>query len=287
MTLELNKLIDSRYILFRHVASGGMADIYEAQDVILNKPVALKFLKEKYLVDNDAIEQFKNESRFISIFNHPNILHIYNVGEYSDRLYVSYELLKGKTIKDNLDSRGKLSIDEALDYMSQILLGVNEIHSLGVLHNDLKPDNLYLLYDGTVRIVDFGAATHILNKQEKHILGTIKYLSPEVILNKKYSVSSDLYSLGIIFYELLTGEVPFDIEDSKDILKSRNKDEVVVVKESYLGVNSKDINYIINKAISYNANNRYKSAKEFLNDINKLKAREVIKKDGSLKRIFK
>lgn len=287
MTLELNKLIDSRYILFRHVASGGMADIYEAQDVILNKPVALKFLKEKYLADVDAIEQFKNESRFVSIFNHPNILHIYNVGEYNDRLYVSYELLKGKTIKDILDSRGKLSIDEALDYMSQILLGVSEIHSLGVLHNDLKPDNLYLLYDGTVRIVDFGAATHISSKQEKHILGTINYLSPEVILNKKYSVCSDLYSLGIIFYELLSGEVPFYIEDSKDILKSRNKDQIVNIKENYLGVNSKDINYIINKAISYNTNNRYKSATEFLNDINKLKAREVLKKEGPLKRIFK
>ena len=287
MTLELNKLIDSRYILFRHVASGGMADIYEAQDVVFNKPVALKFLKEKFLEDVDSLEQFKNESRFVSIFNHPNILHIYNIGEYIDRPYVSYELLKGKTLKDNLDNRGKLSLDEALDYMSQILLGVGEMHELGVLHNDLKPDNLYLLYDGTIRIVDFGAASHISLKSEKHILGTVNYLAPEVITNKKYSVYSDIYSLGIIFYELLTGEVPYSGSNSKEILKAHSKGELVRINERYIGVNLNDINYIINKAIFFNTSNRYKSVKEFLNDINKIKAKEAIKKDGPLKKVFK
>lgn len=287
MTLELNKLIDSRYILFRHVASGGMADIYEAQDVILNKPVALKFLKEKYLQDPDSVEQFKNESRFVSIFNHPNILHIYNVGQYAGRLYVSYELLKGKTLKDILDNRGKISIDEALDYMSQILLGVKQMHELGILHNDLKPDNLYLLYDGTIRIVDLGAASHISSKIEKHILGTINYLAPEVVTSKKYSTQSDIYSLGIVLYELLTGEVPFCYENSKDIMKVHNKDEIVKVKERYLTVNVNDINYMINKAIYFNPSHRYKSAKEFLDDLNKIKAHLPIKKEGPLKKEFK
>lgn len=287
MNLELNKLINSRYILFRHVASGGMADIYEAQDVVLNKPVALKFLKEKYVEDADSLEQFKNESRFISIFNHQNILKIYNVGEYYSRPYVCYELLKGKTLKESLDNRGKLSIDEALDYISQVLLGVKEMHELGVLHNDLKPDNLYLLYDGTIRIVDFGAATHISNKEEKHILGTVNYLAPEVITNKKYSVLSDIYSLGIIFYELLTGEVPFIGENSKEVLKAHSKGEIVTIKEPYMNINLNDINYIINKAIYFNPNNRYKSVKEFINDVNKVKAHEKLNKDGLLKKVFK
>ena len=287
MELVLNKLINSRYILFRHVASGGMADIYEAQDVVLNKPVALKFLKEKYLKDNDSLEQFKNESRFISIFNHPNILKIYNVGEYDSRPYVCYELLKGKTLKENLDNRGKLSIDEALDYMSQILLGVKEMHDLGVLHNDLKPDNLYLLYDGIIRIVDFGTASHISQKEEKHILGTVNYLAPEVITSKKYSVSSDIYSLGIIFYELLTGEVPFSGENSKEVLKAHSKGEIVRVNEPYLSINLNDINYIINKAIYFNVGNRYKSVKEFLSDINKIKTHQELHKDGPLKKVFK
>ena len=287
MNLELNKLIDSRYILFRHVASGGMADIYEAQDVVLNKPVALKFLKEKFLEDIDSLEQFKNESRFISIFNHPNILHIYNVGEYGNRPYVSYELLKGKTLKDSLDSRGKLSIDEALDYMGQVLLGVKEMHELGVLHNDLKPDNLYLQYDGTIRIVDFGAASHISGKAEKHILGTINYLAPEVVNSKKYSPQSDIYSLGIIFYELLTGEVPFVGEDSQSVLKAHSKGEIIRVKEQFISANINDVNYIINKAIYFNPSHRYKSVKDFLIDLNKVKDRVSLKKDGPLKKVFK
>ncbi len=287
MVLELNKLIDSRYILYRHVASGGMADIYEAQDVVLNKPVALKFLKEKYLDDADSLEQFKNESRFISIFSHPNILHIYNVGEYINRPYVSYELLKGKTLKDLLDARGKISIDEALDYMSQVLLGVKEMHELGILHNDLKPDNLYLLYDGTIRIVDFGAATHISSKAEKHILGTVNYLAPEVVNSKKYSTQSDIYSLGIILYELLTGEVPFIGEDSKEVIKAHFKGEIVKVKEQFISANINDINYVINKAIYFNPSHRYKTIKEILDDINKIKARILIKKDGPLKKAFK
>lgn len=287
MNLELNKLINSRYILFRHVASGGMADIYEAQDVILNKPVALKFLKEKFVEDVDSLEQFKNESRFISIFNHQNILKIYNVGEYYSRPYVCYELLKGKTLKEILDNRGKLSIDEALDYMSQVLLGVKEMHDLGILHNDLKPDNLYLLYDGTIRIVDFGAATHISNNKEKHILGTVNYLAPEVITNKKYSVLSDIYSLGIIFYELLTGEVPFSGENAKEVLKAHSKGELAIVKEPYMNINLNDINYVINKAIYFNPNNRYRSVQEFIDDINKIKAHKKLDKDGSLKKVFK
>ena len=287
MVLELNKLIDSRYILYRHVASGGMADIYEAQDVILNKPVALKFLKDKYLDDVDSLEQFKNESRFISIFSHPNIMHIYNVGEYINRPYVSYELLKGKTLKDLLDARGKLSIDEALDYISQVLLGVKEMHELGILHNDLKPDNLYLLYDGTIRIVDFGAATHISSKAEKHILGTVNYLAPEVVNSKKYSTQSDIYSLGIILYELLTGEVPFIAEDSKEVIKAHSKGEIVKVKEQFISANINDINYLINKAIYFNPSHRYKIIKELLDDINKIKAHVLIKKDGPLKKVFK
>ena len=285
--LELNKLINSRYILFRYVASGGMADIYEAQDTVLNKPVALKFLKEKYLSDSDSLEQFKNEARFISIFSHPNILKIYNVGEYNSRPFMSYELLKGKTLKENLDNRGKLSIDEALDYMSQILQGVSEMHYLGILHNDLKPDNLYLLYDGSIRIVDFGTATHISSKEEKHILGTVNYLAPEVISSRKYSISSDIYSLGIIFYELLTGEVPFLGNTSEEVLKAHAKGDIVYIKERLGTFDNKDVNYIINKAIFFNPSNRYKSTKEFLSDINKLKGHEVVKKEGLFKRIFK
>ena len=287
MPLRFNTLFDSRYVISRYVASGGMAEIYEAHDVVINKPVALKFIKDKYLESLASIEQFKNEARYTSIFNHPNIMRIYNVGEYESKPYVSYELLKGKTLKEVLDNRGKLSFDEAFDYMLQILSGSDEIHSHGVLHNDFKPDNLYLLFDGSIKIVDFGAATHISDKGEKQIFGTINYLAPEVIVNKKYSVQSDIYSLGIIFYELLTGELPFEGTNSIEVMEAHKKAEFVHLDLYSNIINVNDINYVINKAIYRNVSSRYKNDKEFIADIKKIQHKEKIKKDRAFRREFK
>ena len=287
MSFSIGQTIDSRYILYRYVASGGMADIYEANDRYLNKPVALKFLKEKYLEDPNAIEQFKNEARFTSIFNHVNIMKIYNVGEYQSRPYISYELLKGKTLKEILDTRGNLSFDESLDYMLQVLEGMSYVHSTGILHNDLKPDNLYLIYDGTIRICDFGIASHISSKEEKHILGTVNYLAPEVIQNKKYSIQSDIYSLGIIFYELLTGDLPFEGNNAQEVIEAHVKGKEVSTQYRLLNSYNRDIDFVINKAINRSANNRYKTDKEFIADLNKIKNHEPIVKDSFFKRLFK
>ena len=287
MPLSLNSVFDSRYIISKYLASGGMAEIYEAQDIIINKPVALKFIKDKYLENADAVEQFKNEARFTAIFNHPNIMRIYNVGEYELKPYVSYELLKGKTLKEVLDNRGKLSIDEAIDYMLQILSGSDEIHKFGILHNDFKPDNLYLLYDGTIKIVDFGAATHISSRNEKQIFGTVNYLAPEVITNKKYSVQSDIYSLGIIFYELLTGELPFQGSNSKEIIEAHAKADVIQLDLFSNTFNTEDLKYVVNKAIMRNISLRYKTDKEFIADLVKIQHKEKLKKDHAFKRILK
>lgn len=287
MPLPLNTLFDSRYIISKYLASGGMAEIYEAQDLIINKPVALKFIKDKYLENMASIEQFKNEARYTSIFNHPNIMKIYNVGEYELKPYVSYELLRGKTLKEVLDNRGKLSIDEAFDYMLQILAGSEEIHTHGILHNDFKPDNLYLISDGTIKIVDFGAATHISSKNEKQIFGTVNYLAPEVITNKKYSVQSDIYSLGIIFYELLNGDLPFEGSNSKEVIEAHAKADIVHLDLFSSSLDVNDINYVINKAVTRNVSLRYKTDREFISDLIKIQHKEKLKKDRAFRRIFK
>ena len=287
MSLTLNQTIDSRYVIYRYVASGGMADIYEANDSYLNKPVALKFLKEKYVESKEAVEQFKNEARFTSIFSHMNIMKIYNAGVYQSRPYISYELLKGKTLKEILDNRGNLSFDESIYYMLQLLDGANQIHELGILHNDLKPDNLCLLSDGTIRICDFGIASHISSREEKHILGTVNYLAPEVILNRKYSIQSDIYSCGIIFYELLTGELPFSGKNAQEVIDAHASGKMVSVKYRLLDNYSKDIDYVINKALSRSTSNRYKSDKEFIADLKKIKNREPINQDRYFKRLLK
>ncbi len=286
MAIPLNKLILSRYMVYRHIASGGMADIYEADDVIIDKPVALKFLKTKSLENDYEVELFKNEARYLAMFNHPHIMKIYNVDEFERQPFVSYELLKGKTLKEVLDNRGKLSLDESLDFMCQILDGVSEIHNKEVVHNDLKPDNLLLLSDGTIKIVDFGIASHVFSKENRETLGSVSYVAPEVLTNKKYSYQSDIYSLGIILFEFLTGKLPFSGTTSKEILKNKIEKDIPSIR-AYINLpNYEDIDYVLQKALNKYPSNRYKNCKEFMNNINALKRHEKLKKESFFSRLF-
>ena len=287
MPIELNKVINNRYFILRHLASGGMADIYEAKDLITCKEVTLKFLKDKSLNNESDLEQFKSEARFLGMFNHQNIMKIYNIGEFEEIPFMSLELLKGKTLKDVLDNRGKLSLDECIDYMLQILNATNHIHERGVLHNDLKLDNIFVQNDGYLKIIDFGISTHNNSKEKKNLLGSLNYLAPEVMISKKYSVQSDIYSLGIIFYELLTGNLPFKGADLESIYRSKTNDEVASVSRYVSTPNYQDIDYIIANAIDKSLLNRYKSDKEFIADLTKLKRREPLKESSFWKKIFK
>ena len=286
MTIELNKLILSRYIISRHLASGGMADIYEANDIVINKVVALKFLKEKYLESDYELELFMNEARYTAMFNHPHIMKIYNVGEYNKLPFMSIEFFKGKTLKEVLDSRGKFSYDEALDYMLQLLDAVSNIHEKEILHNDLKPDNIFLLSDGNIKICDFGIATHTFDRDQKEILGSLNYVAPEVLQNKKYSIQSDIYSLGTIFFEFLTGRVIYFGSTSKEIMEAHLKEEIPSLKKFISLNNVDDLDYIIGKACAKVAVNRYKNVKEFMNDLNKIKRHERLKKGNIFTRLF-
>lgn len=286
MVLPLNKLINNRYILMRYLASGGMADIYEANDVIIDKPVAIKFLKEKSIGNENDFELFKNEARFTSMFSHPHILKVYNVGEYESIPFVSYELLKGKTLKEVLDNRGKLTYDEAIDYMLQIIDAINYIHRAEVIHNDLKPDNLFLLSDGNIKLCDFGIACHTFNRQNCDIFGSLSYVALEVLQSKRYSLQSDIYSLGVIFYELLTGKLPFYCSNSKEYVEAQLKGYIPSLKEHGYS-NYIDLDYVINKAMDKNLLNRYKNGFEFKEDLIKLKNREEVKRKSLFSRIFK
>ena len=286
MAFELDKIVLSRYIISKHLASGGMADIYEAKDIIYDKPVALKILKEKLLNNDYELEQFKNEARFTAMFNHPHIMKIYNVGSFDNIPFVSYELLKGKTLKEVLDNRSKLSSDEALDYMSQILDAIIHMHERNVLHNDLKPDNLFVLRDGSIKICDFGIATHISSREVEEIRGTVKYLAPEVVQYKKYSIQSDIYSLGIILFELLTGRTPYIKETIKEITDEYINKPFPSLKKYISLANLDDLDYVIGKATNRIVTSRYKNAKEFMNDLNTIKKHGQLKR-GFLSRIFK
>ena len=285
MVLPLNTLLNGRYILSRHTASGGMADVYEAKDIVTDKVVALKFLKEKYLLDETQIERFKNEARFTSMFNHPNILKIYNVGDYNGQLFLSYELLKGKTLKEVLDNRSRLSFDEAIDYMLQMCDALNYIHRAEVIHNDVKPDNIFVLSDGNIKLYDFGIASHTFDKLGKETLASLAYVPIEVLESNKCSIQSDIYALGVIFFEMLTGKLPFYGNDAKEFALLQLKGEVDSLG-SYGFTNYKDIELVINKCLDKNLLSRYKSVKDLRDDIVKLKNKEPLKKEGFFKRVF-
>ena len=287
MAIELNKLFLSRYIIYRHLASGGMADVYEANDVVIKKPVALKFLKSKYLDDAYQVQQFENEARSIAIFNNPHIMRIYNVGIYEGQPFVSYELLRGKTLKEVLDNRGRLSYDEAIDYMLQIVDAVSHIHEKEIIHNDLKPDNIFVLSDGNIKICDFGISSHINERNQKEAMGSILYLAPEVLQNRKLSVQSDIYSLGVMLFEFLTGHLPFFGRTQKEVIDAIVNEEFPSLKRFISLDNVDDLDYVINKASNRLAINRYKSIKEFASDLKKIKNHTKVRKGGLFARLFK
>ena len=215
-----------------------------------------------------------------------SLMKIYNVGTYNGTPFTSFELLKGKTLKEVLDNRSKLSYDEAVDYMLQILDAVNNMHEKEVLHNDLKPDNIFVLSDGNIKICDFGIATHAFERESKDLHGTIKYLAPEVLQSRKYSYQSDIYSLGVVLYEFLTGRVPFDKDDPKELVELYLASPIPSIKKYISLSNADDLDYVINKACNKNLTLRYKSVKEFIADMKSIKKREKLKKGSFFGKLF-
>lgn len=287
MTLPLHKLVDSRYIPTKLIGSGGMADIYAANDTYCHKAVALKIIKDQF-VDNDIeYERFKNEARFVSMFSHSHIIKIYNIGFYFEKMFISYELMNGKTLKDVLDERGRLSPEEAVEYMLQILSATKHIHERGVIHNDLKPDNLEKMADDNIKLIDFGIASHIGEDFSGKTVASISYAAPEVLSNKLYTVQSDIYSLGVILFELLTGKTPYRKENSQEEIKAHLLEEVPSISKYVSLRNYSDFDHVIKKATSHSLKQRYGNDDEFINDLTKIKKGDSLKKKSLLEIIFR
>ena len=286
MILPLHTLIYSRYIPTRYIASGGMAEIYEANDTYSHKAVAIKVIKEEYKDDLFELDRFQNEARYVSMFSHPHIINIFNIGKYKDNFFIVYELLSGKTLKECLDERGHLSSEEAINYMLQILDATNHIHERGVIHNDLKPDNMFLFYDGNIKLLDFGIATHIGERDLEKANASILYASPEVLRNKEYSVKSDIYSLGIILYELLSGKTPYMKDNTEEEIRAHIYEEIPSLNKYIHLKNGKDFDIVIKKATNRDLNKRYKNDLEMINDLTKIKDGISLKKKSIFERIF-
>lgn len=264
------ELIGGRYQILKQIGHGGMADVYLAQDTILNREVALKILHDEQNNDPIALERFSREAGAATSLSHPNIVDIYDVGEDHGRHYIVMEYIKGYTLKQYLAKRGTLTVRESVWLMKQIASALLEAHKNGIIHRDVKSQNVLIKADGTVKLSDFGIALARGNIQltsEDAVVGSVHYLSPECLKGDVATEQSDIYSLGIVFYETLAGDVPFNNEQPIQIAMQHLKDELPSICAIRNDV-PQSVENIIIKATAKSPSNRYKKILEMLNDLN-------------------
>ena len=261
--------INNRYEIIRNIGEGGMANVYLAVDTILNRKVAVKILRGDLSEDEKFVRKFQREASAASNLDHPNIVGIYDVGEDNGKYYIVMEFVEGQTLKSLIKRRGSLTIPEVLDIMTQLTSGIAHAHEKGIIHRDIKPQNILILDDGLVKIADFGIA-QALNSNEltetNSVMGSVHYLPPEQANGTGSTFKSDIYSLGILMYELIIGKVPFKGENAVEIAIKHMKDPIPSVTEIKEDI-PMSIENIILKATAKNPKNRYDSVEEMKYDI--------------------
>ena len=219
----LGERFDGRYRLERRIGTGGMADVYLAQDETLGRRVAIKILADRYTQDAGFVERFRREATAAAGLRHPNIVSIYDRGETNGAYYIAMEYIEGPTLKQEITARAPLPEAEAIGYAIQALQALEFAHRRGVIHRDIKPHNMMITPDGLLKVTDFGIAraTNEVDMTEVgSIVGTAQYLSPEQARGQPVGPQSDIYSLGIVLYEMLTGEVPFSGSSATSCINS-------------------------------------------------------------------
>lgn len=266
---EKGRILADRYELKELIGQGGMADVYLAYDDILKREVAVKILRSSLKGDPIYITRFHREARAAAALCHRNIVEIYDVGEEDDLYYIVMEYVRGQTLKELINKRGALHYVEAVDIMKQVVSATALAHSMGIVHRDLKPQNILVTDSGIVKIADFGIASiQSLSQvtQTDTIMGSLHYLAPEIARGEKATPQSDIYALGVVFYELLRGDVPFNGESPVNIALKHMRDEIPSVR-AYNPAIPQSVENIIIKATAKNINNRYQCADDMLDDL--------------------
>jgi eukaryotic-like serine/threonine-protein kinase len=230
----MKEMIANRYLIKRKLGEGGMADVYLAHDSFLNREVAVKMLRGKLSLDPVALLRFQREANAASRLNHPNIVEIYDVGDDEGQHFIVMEYIRGKTLKELIASRGAMDQQEALQIMDQLLAAIIEAHKNNIIHRDIKPQNILIKDDGTVKIADFGIATvsdAVQLTQTDTVLGSVHYLAPELARGEAASFQSDIYALGITLYEMLTGKAPYSGDTPVQIAMKHMREELPSVRE--------------------------------------------------------
>lgn len=268
-----NKVLAGRYELFERIGEGGMSVVYKAKDKLLNRFVAIKILKPQFINDHKFIDSFRRESQAAASMSHPNIVNIYDVGREGNIHYIVMELIEGKTLSDYIKAQGAMSYPKVIALSKQIAAALAFAHKNHIIHRDVKPHNVMITPNGTAKITDFGiakavnAATIVDNTEG--IIGSVHYFSPEQARGGYVDEKSDIYSLGIVMYEMLTGRVPFDGDNPVNIALMHINGEMVPPSKLVEGV-PPALEHIILKCTDKYPVNRYASAEELIEALNNL-----------------
>ena len=271
----MNKLItkgqriNDRYEIIKSIGEGGMANVYLAIDVILDRKVAIKILRGDLANDEKFIRRFQREALSASSLSHPNIVEMYDVGEDNGNYYIVMEYVEGRTLKQLLKKRGHLTVGEAVDIMLQLTDGMIHAHDSYIIHRDLKPQNIMIQENGQIKITDFGIAMALNSTQltqTNSVMGSVHYLPPEQASGKGSTIKSDIYSMGILFYELLTGVLPFKGDNAVEIALKQMKEAIPSVRKQNPNI-PQSVENIILRATAKNPKNRYNDSREMYNEL--------------------
>ncbi len=261
--------ISDRYQIIKSIGEGGMANVYLAYDTILDRNVAVKVLRGDLAGDEKFVRRFQREALSASSLSNPNIVEVYDVGEDNGEYYIVMEYVEGKHLKSLLKKRGKLTVPEVVDITLQITSGLSVAHDSYIIHRDIKPQNILILENGMIKITDFGIAVAMNATQltqTNSVMGSVHYLPPEQASGKGATLQSDIYSIGILMYELLTGKLPFRGDNAVEIALKHLKEPMPSIRDEYPDI-PQSVENIILKATAKNPKNRYSDAREMNEDL--------------------
>ncbi|MBR5517446.1 MAG: Stk1 family PASTA domain-containing Ser/Thr kinase [Clostridia bacterium] len=267
----IGMILGNRYEILREIGSGGMANVYLAHCRLLNRNVAVKVLKSEFVNDKEFLARFNKEAQVAATISSPNIVNVYDVGHDGDIHYIVMEYVEGQTLKEYIDANGMLSWQETVEYAMQICSALDKAHKNGIIHRDIKPQNIILTNDGMLKVTDFGIARATSNETTnmgESTMGSVHYFSPEQARGGYTDAKSDIYSLGIVMYELITGILPFNGDSPIAIAIKHMQTQPVSPKEFNISI-PLAVEAIILKAMSKEQSLRYQSAEEMLADLNR------------------
>ncbi len=265
----IGKVLSNRYEILERIGGGGMAIVYRALDKILNRYVSVKVLRPQFVSDPEFVHRFRREAQAAASLSHPNVVNIYDVGIEEETYYIVMEYINGKTLKEVIQERAPLPVAEAVGIAKQICLALQHAHEHQIVHRDIKPHNILIGKDGHVKVTDFGIARAITSNTITHngsVLGSVHYFSPEQARGGITDVKSDIYSLGVVLYEMVTGELPFSGESPISVALKHLQDYFIEPRQMNPKI-PQSVENVILKSLAKNPDARYQSAKEMYADL--------------------